>query len=355
MSVAHRHLPVESPVGNDHCATVDAGYIGSSAAACQVRETIRQIAKSKATVFITGESGTGKEVCAEIIHAASDRAFHPFIAVNCVAIPVDLMESELFGHLKGSFAGTLSDRQSAALLVHRGTLFLDEICEMQLSLQTKLLRFLQTGLVQRVGSGQQEPVDIRVVCATNRNPQSAVAEGRFRKDLLYRLLVIPLYLPVLAGRGDDVNQLAEHFLALYSAEEQKIYSGFTPMVQARFRGYSWSGNVRELQNVIRRIVVLNSGPMVEEDMLPVEIRYPASAPGGNGLELASNVVPFGAAMSIATVKQATDRPRELWQIERDAIENAIVQCGGSIPQAVRLLGVSPLTIYRKKESWLTHA
>ncbi len=171
------------------------GFIGSSQTMQQVYRTIDSAASSKASIFITGESGTGKEVCAEAIHAASKRGDKPFIAINCAAIPKDLIESELFGHVKGAFTGAANDRQGAAELADGGTLFLDELCEMDLDLQTKLLRFIQTGTFQKVGSSKMKSVDVRFVCATNRDPWKEVQEGRFREDLYYRLYVIPLHLP----------------------------------------------------------------------------------------------------------------------------------------------------------------
>jgi DNA-binding NtrC family response regulator len=188
------------------------GFVGSSRPMRAVYRAIENIAQSKATVFITGESGTGKELCAEAIHRRSPRSERPFIAINCGAIPKDLIETELFGHVKGAFTGAISDRAGAASLADGGTLFLDEICEMDIALQTKLLRFLQTGALQRVGGQKTETVDVRVICATNRNPAEEVREGRFREDLYYRLNVIPIHLPPLREREDDATLIAKVFL-----------------------------------------------------------------------------------------------------------------------------------------------
>ncbi len=339
MSAAIRRLPVMPPQRQSGVSCANVSLIGASPPIRKVLETISQAAPSKASVFITGESGTGKEVCAELIHQLSDRAEQPFVPLNCGAIPRDLIESELFGHLKGSFTGAICDRDGAAALAHGGTLFLDEICELEADLQTRLLRFLQTGMIQPVGANTQRAVDIRIVCATNRDPKLEVAEGRLRKDLFYRLHVIPIEMPPLAVRGADVITLAEHFLALYSAEERKSFNGIAEEAKAYLSAYAWPGNVRELQNVIRRIVVLNSGPCVETHMLPEDLF-------GSG----RNVVPFGSGEHVPALQTAE---QELWMIERDAIEKAIRDCGGSIPQAARRLGVSPSTIYRKKEAWLT--
>ncbi len=337
MSAALKRLPVAPSRRQTAVSAPEARLIGNSPPICKVLETIRQAAPSKASVFITGESGTGKEVCAELIHELSGRAGRPFVPVNCGAIPRDLIESELFGHLKGSFTGAISDREGAAALAHGGTLFLDEICELETGLQTRLLRFLQTGLIQPVGAGRQRAVDVRVVCATNRDPRLEVAEGRLRKDLFYRLHVIPIQMPTLAARGADIMALAAHFLALYAGEEGKTFSSFAPEAGNALSAYGWPGNVRELQNVIRSVVVLNHGPEVAMHMLPEELQVHVP-----------NVVPFGGADAVPSQPEGG---KELWMIERDAILGAIRDCGGSIPQAARRLGVSPSTIYRKKETW----
>ncbi|HVT56086.1 MAG TPA: sigma-54 dependent transcriptional regulator, partial [Xanthobacteraceae bacterium] len=243
------------------------GFIGASNAMQAVYEQIRRIAPSKAPVFITGESGTGKEVAAEAIHARSDRMGGPFIALNCSAIPKELMESEIFGHVKGAFTGAHEDRAGAAELAHGGTLFLDEICEMDLALQAKLLRFVQTGAVRRVGDTKLRNVNVRFVCATNRKPAQEVEIGNFREDLFYRLHVLPLHLPPLRERAGDIVRLARAFLSRYAEEEGRALKGFARGAQARIEEFSWPGNVRQLQNVIRRVVVLHDGTEVAAEML----------------------------------------------------------------------------------------
>lgn len=320
------------------------GFIGSSLAMQPVYRIIENAATSKATVFITGESGTGKEVCAEAIHRASPRRAKPFIAINCGAIPKDLIESEVFGHVKGAFTGATADRDGAASRADGGTLFLDELCEMDLNLQTKLLRFLQTGSFTRVGGSKVEKVDIRIVCATNRNPQTEVEEGRFREDLYYRLHVIPVHLPPLRDRDDDVIEIARALLIEYAKEEKKEFSEFLPEAETIIRNYAWPGNVRQLQNVIRNIVVLNEGKQVGAEMLPpplspgIRIVRPAAAPAA---------VPVSEA-SPAALTQAVG---PLWRVEKEAIERAIAACDGNIPRAAALLEVAPSTIYRKKQAW----
>ncbi|KJR29048.1 sigma-54-dependent Fis family transcriptional regulator [Vibrio navarrensis] len=313
------------------------GFIGSSQKMQQVYRTIDSAASSKASIFITGESGTGKEVCAEAIHAASRRGDKPFIAINCAAIPKDLIESELFGHVKGAFTGAATDRQGAAELADGGTLFLDELCEMDLDLQTKLLRFIQTGTFQKVGSSKMKSVDVRFVCATNRDPWKEVQEGRFREDLYYRLYVIPLHLPPLRERGEDVIEIAYSLLGYMSHEEGKNFVRFSPQVLDRFNEYEWPGNVRQLQNVLRNIVVLNNGKEITMEMLPPPLNQPLARSENR---LFKELEP----VSVTDIYP-------LWMTEKMAIEQAIKACDGNIPRAAGYLDVSPSTIYRKLQTW----
>jgi two-component system, repressor protein LuxO len=335
--------PAATPV-----ATRTGLFIGSSPRMEDVYRQIECVANSRATVFITGESGTGKEVCAQAIHQSSSRATGPFVAINCGAIPENLLESEIFGHLKGSFTGAVSDRIGAAQAAHKGTLFLDEICEMPLALQVKLLRFLQTGTVQRVGSNRIEDVDVRIVCATNRDPAREVAQGRFREDLYYRLAVVPLAMPPLRDRPGDVAVLANEFLQRFAREEGKTFAALTPMVLAALDRHEWPGNVRELQNVMRRAAVLNPGPDLPLSALalgPTTARDAAPAtPASPGAEAVDT--PALARMLAGL---------SLDEIERIAIEAAISAAGGSLPAAARALGLSPSTLYRKRERWQDRA
>lgn len=327
-------------------------FIGNSPQMQEVYRQIECVASSRATVFITGESGTGKEVCAEAIHGASGRAGGPFIALNCGAIPENLLESEIFGHLKGSFTGAVSDRVGAAQAAHKGTLFLDEICEMALPLQVKLLRFLQTGTVQRVGSNRVEEVDVRIVCATNRDPAREVAEGRFREDLFYRLAVVPLHMPPLRERTGDVRELAEAFLQRFAREENKTFNPLGHAQLAALEQYRWPGNVRELQNVMRRAAVLHMGPDLPASAFPLASEVVTPVPA---LEM-----PTAAARAEAAPTQTADllavvnavKGLTLDELERIAIEAAIDNAGGSLPSAAKALGVSPSTLYRKRERWL---
>ena len=334
------------------------GFIGSSLAMQRVYRIIDSAAGSKATVFITGESGTGKEVCAQAIHDQSPRAPKPFIALNCGAIPKDLMESEIFGHTKGSFTGAVADRDGAATRANGGTLFLDEICEMDLNLQTKLLRFIQTGTFQKVGGAQMEDVDIRFVCATNKDPMLEVAEGRFREDLFYRLHVIPIHMPDLKERGEDVLAIAEKLLGDYAREESKPFQGFDDQVRAVFSAYPWPGNVRQLQNVIRNIVVLNDGEKVSSDMLPAPLDrlvdsvepLPVDTSGSGGPVQMTGAAGVMTAVNALKPSNATDL-RPLDEMEREIIEHAIGLCDGNVPRAASHLGISASTIYRKRQAW----
>ena len=323
------------------------GFVGSSLSMQGVYRIIDNAASSKATVFITGESGTGKEVCAEAIHRQSPRREKPFVAINCGAIPKDLMESEVFGHTKGAFTGAVADRPGAAARADGGTLFLDEICEMDANLQTKLLRFLQTGSFIPVGGSRLEKVDIRILCATNRDPLKEVEEGRFREDLYYRLHVVPIHLPPLREREDDVLEIARHYLATFATEEGKRFKGFNAEAEHIVRFYHWPGNVRQLQNVIRNVVVLNDGELVTPEMLP-----PPLPQRSGGMVHGADPAAVAAALSAVGIPPAGPKEiRPLWEVEKEAIEGAIEACDGNIPRAATLLEISASTIYRKRLNW----
>ena len=348
---ALRHKP-SGPL-SDEAGAVPAPFIGRSHAMQQVYRRIRSVAPSMATVFITGESGTGKELCAEAVHAASPRAARPLVALNCGAIPPDLMESEVFGHLRGSFTGAIADKIGAAGAADGGTLFLDEICEMDLNLQTKLLRFLQTSTITPVGATKPRKVDVRIVCATNRDPLAEVRAGRFREDLYYRLHVVPIQMPPLRKRGEDVIEIAERLLQQMSAEEGRSFTAISPEVQNIFRRLPWPGNVRQLINVLRNVVVLNDGAVVQAAMLPPDLAPEdgaASLSGGQAEhdDRAADRLP--AAGPDADPLSAL-AGKTLAQIERMVIEAAVARHDGSIPRAALELDVSPSTLYRKREAW----
>ncbi|MBL3574121.1 sigma-54 dependent transcriptional regulator [Rhodovulum sulfidophilum] len=322
------------------------GFVGSSPQMAAVYDRIASVGRSKATVFITGESGTGKEICAQAVHAASARADGPFVPMNCAAIPRDLLESEVFGHLKGAFTGALADKPGAAAVADGGTLFLDEICEMDMGLQTKLLRFLQTSTVQPIGASHPRKVNVRIVCATNRDPLEEVRLGRFREDLYYRLHVVPIHLPPLRERGEDVVEIAQSALEKLSAEEEHNFDRLAPEVADLFRRLPWPGNVRQLLNVLRHAVVLNQGPEITLDMLPIALQQEHDRITASGHRLPEDI--GGAAKPI----QIEDLiGRTLAEIEQMVIEGTIAREGGSLPRAARVLDVSPSTLYRKREAW----
>jgi len=246
--------------------------IGRSKAMRAVLEMVEKAAPSKSTVLIEGESGTGKELVARAIHFASPRKDGPFVSVNCMALSPGVLESELFGHEKGSFTGAVARKRGRFELAHQGTLFLDEIGEMSQDLQVKLLRILQERRFERVGGSDEIEVDIRVVTATNRDLKAAVEAGEFRDDLYYRLNVIQFQMPALRERREDIPLLAMHFLQKYGQENQATVTGFAPEAMDYMAGFEWPGNVRQLQNVVERCVVLASGPVIGVDDLPPEIK-----------------------------------------------------------------------------------
>lgn len=320
-------------------------FIGKSLAMQSVYKTIDSLASSDATGFIVGESGTGKELAAEAIHQHSKRSGNAFIAINCGAIPGELMESELFGHIKGAFTGASANREGAASVANGGTLFLDEICEMSLELQKKLLRFIQTGTFRKVGSNQLEKVDVRFVCATNRDPLEEVREGRFREDLFYRLHVVPVRMPPLRERAGDVMMIANHFLTEFSEREGKAFAGFSADAAAAIGRYAWPGNVRQLQNAMHQLVVLNDGTQVAEEMLPPEVTTG---------HIESENPAIAAAPVARTMVEHLNRREQiepLWLTEKRAIESAIELCHGNVNQAAGLLEVAPSTVYRKLQGW----
>ncbi len=364
------------------------GFIGASLPMQAVYKTIDAVAPTSASVFIVGESGTGKEVCAEAVHRQSDRRDKPFIAINCGAIPRDLMESEIFGHVKGAFTGATTDRKGAATLAHGGTLFLDELCEMELEMQKKLLRFLQTGTYTPLGGTKEMKVDVRIICATNRDPLTEVEEGRFREDLYYRVHVVPIDMPPLRERGSDIVTLAKHFLTTYAKEDKKKFSNIDTEAQHVIKHYEWPGNVRQLQNIIRNIVVLNNDEKVTVAHLPAQLtqkktqartvtpeHVESSSPSNN---LNGHNAPAMQTPPIEPVQPVQEVPaqqmqptvgvetpshslspyfnadgsiRPMWQVEREAIQNAIAYCDGNVLNAAVMLELSPSTVYRKKQAW----
>jgi DNA-binding NtrC family response regulator len=295
--------------------------VGDSPPMQRVFEIVDQVAPSRATVLITGESGTGKELVANAIHQRSPRVNGPFIKLHCAALAESLLESELFGHERGSFTGAMARKDGRFQLADGGTLFLDEIGEISPSIQVKLLRFLQEHEFERVGGNQTIRVDVRVIAATNRNLTEEVAKGRFREDLYYRLNVVALEMPPLRDRRSDVPPLAKFFLEKYAKDNGKALDGFAPDALELLTAYDWPGNVRELENAIERAVVLTNGSLIESRQLPPNVR-PRLAPAG------MPVIP-GATMA---------------DIERYAILETLKSTGGSTSKAAEMLGISVRTI-----------
>lgn len=333
------------------------GMIGRSLAMQALYRTIEAAAPSKATVFITGETGTGKELCAEAIHRLSSRARKPFVAINCAAIPKDLLESEIFGHVAGAFTGASKDRAGAASQADGGTLFLDEICEIDFDLQAKLLRFIQLETFRRVGGSKAEQADIRFVCATNRDPLAEVRAQRFREDLYYRLHVIPAYMPPLRERDDDVLLLAEHFLDYFAKRDNKAFSGLDASACEALVAYSWPGNVRELQNAIQHAVVLNSGPLLTAAALAPSLRENVHGSVATKAALGASRLKADGPLLEPHPEPAQGDGKAglpllpLSKIEKDAITRTLEACGGDVQKAAVVLGVSASTVYRKLQSW----
>ncbi|MCG8669723.1 MAG: sigma-54 dependent transcriptional regulator [Pseudomonadales bacterium] len=330
-------------------------FLGSSMAMQHVYSALEKAAPSKASILITGESGTGKELAASAAHQYSGRSDKPFIAINCAAIPSELMESEIFGHVKGAFSGANSNRDGAATLADGGTLFLDELAEMDINLQSKLLRFIQTGTFQKVGSGKVEKVDIRFVCATNRDPLKAVEEKRLREDLYYRLNVISISLPPLRDREDDALVLAQEFLKKFSESEGKVLVGFSSDAEKVILSYSWPGNVRQLENGIHSAVIMSDGPLItDQDLANVlSIRLSDLNPEKEATAVGSGDNERRRATDSEHMEspQTSTDIQSLAKTEELAIKNALDHCDGNVVRAAGLLQVSPSTLYRKIQSW----
>ena len=307
------------------------GIMGKSPALESVLEKVRLVGPSKATVLLTGETGTGKELFAQSIHQNSDRSSSPFVPVHCAALPSNLLESELFGHEKGAFTGATEKRIGRFESANGGTLFLDEIGEIDASTQVKLLRFLETKSIERLGSSKTLDLDVRLVCATNRNLQKMVQEGDFREDLYYRLNVITIELPPLRQRGDDFSLLLNHFLSVYSEVH-----GFDPptLSSATFKvleNYAWPGNIRELRNFCENLVVLKRG----KEITPYDLdpRFTALRP------------PIGSEEADTKTNLSVE------ENEKRLLRNALLEAHGNRTKAAELMGISRRTLHRKLDRW----
>jgi len=297
--------------------------IGSSAAMLGVIQKTEQVADSRASVLITGESGTGKELVARRLHLQSSRRNNPFLALHCATIPESLLESELFGHVKGAFTNAICERQGKFELAHKGTLFLDEIGEMSPRVQAKVLRVLQESEFQRVGGTETISVDVRIISATNRDLKEEIQKGGFREDLYYRINVVPIYLPPIRERKEDIRQLASYFLSIFAGEMNPKKPKLSEDALQALEAYGWPGNVRELKNVIERIVVLNRGvSVITKDHLFWDI-IPSEK--GNG------ATEFRSLVGKKSLKEATEK------FEKQMIEEALRTSKGIQSDASRLL------------------
>lgn len=299
--------------------------IGKSEIMRRVIETAKQVSRSTATILLLGESGTGKEVFANSIHRWSDRAERTMVKVNCAAIPESLLEAELFGYEKGAFTGAVGRREGRFEAAHGGTIFLDEVGEMDNSVQVKLLRVLQEGVFERLGSNEPIEVDVRVLAATNSNLEQRVEDGTFREDLFYRLNVISLDIPPLRLRSGDTILMANFFLKLANEKNKKSITGFTPAAIESLRNYSWPGNVRELENCIERAVVLCKGDTIDIDVLPAKVL--------SGRKRTEEItIQVGTALRDA---------------EMQLLQATLDSCDGDKELAAKILGIASRTIYRK--------
>jgi two-component system, repressor protein LuxO len=305
------------------------GLTGASRTVSGISAAIETATASKATVIITGESGIGKEVCADAIHSASQRGNKPLVTINCAAIPPELIESELFGHVRGAFAGAVSNRTGAATEAHGGTLFLDEICDLTPEAQAKVLRLVEEGTFQRLGSAEAERTDIRVVCATSREPREEVQAGRFRQDLLDRLQGVAIHLPPLRERGNDIMQIATYFKKALPLESGRPGAA-TAEADAQLR-VQRSRDARELQNALYQAVALSGDAPLPSD----------------GCEAEQGDREIAAAGQIKTVRDI----KPLWLLEQEAIEEALDICGQNVPKAAAYLEVAVSTIYRKRAEY----
>jgi len=305
-------------------------FVGASKAIREVFQLIESVAQRDVPVMITGESGTGKEVVARTIHRLSRREAKPFLAINAAAIPESLIESELFGHERGSFTGAVATRQGVFEQANGGTLLIDEIAEMPMALQPKLLRVLADGRVRRLGGSHEFGFDVRVLAATNRDPMKAIEEGKLREDLYYRLNVVPIGLPPLRERSEDIPLLVQHFVQEFNTKHHLQIEGASDEAIAMLKAYSWPGNVRELRNIIERSVVLAKGDWVEEKDLPPYVRDPALRP----------------EKLVFSVGETT-----VADAERELILKTLTRARNNKAEAARQLGVDVKTIYNKLKSY----
>jgi two-component system nitrogen regulation response regulator GlnG len=335
----------------------DLGIVGRCEPMQNVFKLIGQLAASDATALVTGESGTGKELVARAIYNHSQRAGQPFLAINCAAIPENLLESELFGHEKGAFTGATNQRVGKFEQCNRGTIFLDEIGDMTLATQTKILRVLQSGTFERVGGNQPIKIDVRVIAATNKPLEEAVASRQFREDLFYRLNVVRIALPPLRERRDDVRLLVNYFLKKFGQEQNRPPKSISQDALHMLQGHHWPGNVRELENVVRRALVVAKGDAILVGDLPPEVTSPRSAGAAPAAAstspsagLADADVPSLARALFLHARRDT-KLKVIPAVERELIIQALLDTQGNQVQAARLLGITRATLRKRVEKF----
>lgn len=317
------------------------GIVGNSAALQGVLQQVRQVAPAKSTVLLQGETGTGKELIAQMIHQNSPRVRKPFVAVHCAAIASNLLESELFGHEKGAFTGAAERRIGRFEAADGGTLFLDEIGEIDAATQVKLLRFLETRSFERLGSIKPIQVDIRLVCATHRDLEAMVRKGDFREDLYYRLSVVPIRLPALRERHDDIPQLLDHFIRYYSQENAVKALKIATDAEHVLVNYGWPGNIRELRNFCENVVVMRRGG----DLTAYDLDSRFSRPAGDSAAIPAATQ--GHAAPVSSVGNSLSREEN----DKRLLRNALIQSAGNRTKAAELMGISRRTLHRKLQQW----
>lgn len=342
----------------------DQGIVGRSEPMQSVFKLIGQLAASDATALVTGESGTGKELVARAIYHNSKRSDQPFLAINCAAIPENLLESELFGHEKGAFTGATGQRIGKFEQCNHGTIFLDEIGDMSLPTQTKILRVLQSGTFERVGGNQPVQVDVRVIAATNKPLEQAVAAREFREDLFYRLNVVRIQMPPLRERRDDIRLLVDYFLRKIARQQKQPPRSIAPEAVALLERFNWPGNVRELENVIQRAVVVSKGDVILPMDLPPEVGQSSANPPGASAPVVVPGTPNLAAAPVEGLDDAGFLARALFQIarrdkhfkvipavERELIIHSLAETKGNQVQAAKLLGITRATLRKRVEKF----
>jgi len=348
-------MPIPRPTTTDDVASAPLpGIIGSSPAMAEVFRTTRQVARSSASVLLLGETGTGKELIAHAVHSLSDRRERPFVRVNCGALSESLLESELFGHVRGAFTGAIDNRTGRFEAAHQGTIFLDEINSTTLHLQVKLLRALQEREFERVGDTRTIRVDTRIIAASNRDLLELALAGLFREDLFYRLNVVPIFLPPLRERTEDVPALVTHFLNYYNEKNDRYVAHIEPRAIEAMQRYAWPGNVRELQNYVERAVVMAGGDELTYELLPEAVRT-----GRQPKSLGPRTMSFDELteeLVIQGLNGSTDNDTDLHgrivnRVEREVISQVMQRCDSVQIKAAARLGINRNTLHKKLKEY----